>query len=375
MSRRSYRARRPSPSPSSSVPHRSWPRAPIATGTTRTRRTSPRAPTPSLTRSPPWPRSPRSSSACGATSTRPRPREWWTAAPVSRSPTSRCRTSRRGSRTEPERRSIRSTTPWASPTPGCCSPPRSPATSGSRVHAAAAPVPRRPPPVLPRGGREGRPAGQGDLRGHHRDRVPRRLGVHVRGARQGAPGRGGARPHAGDRPLERLHRAQAVPARRRHARAPAPAARVAVGRRPLHERARARPDGRSHRRPRVVRRRGEAGPAVPRLPVGPPGRALRPRPAHGPAAEPGVLLGPRERLGDAGLGGAARRPARGPPGAGGGAREASGPHPERGQAAVGDERALAPDARQAGLVPGDLGLGHLRLLHRPRDQPRAGSHR
>ena len=49
------------------------------------------------------------------------------------------------------------------------------------------------------------------------------------------------------RPLERLHRPRAVPARGRDARPPAPAARVAVGRRPLHERARARPDGGAHR--------------------------------------------------------------------------------------------------------------------------------
>ena len=63
-----------------------------------------------------------------------------------------------------------------------------------RVHAPAAPVRRRPPPVLPRGGREGRAAGEGDVRGHHRDRLPRRLGVHVRRPREGAPGRGRARP-------------------------------------------------------------------------------------------------------------------------------------------------------------------------------------
>ena len=115
------------------------------------------------------------------------------------------------------------------------------------VHAAAAAVRRRPPPVLPRGGREGRAARKGDVRGHHPDRVARRLGVHVRRAREGAPEGRRARPPGGDRPLERLRRPQAVPPRRRHPRATAPAARVAVGRRPLHERSRARADGRSHR--------------------------------------------------------------------------------------------------------------------------------
>ena len=56
------------------------------------------------------------------------------------------------------------------------------------------------------------------------------------------------------------------------------------------------------------------------------------------------------------------------PGRGKSARGAAGAHPERGEAPVGHERAVAPDARQAGLVPRDLGLGHLRLLHRPGDQ-------
>jgi hypothetical protein len=51
------------------------------------------------------------------------------------------------------------------------------------------------------------------------------------------------------------------------------------------------------------------------------------------------------------------------------ARGPAGPHPLHRQAAVGHERLVAPDARQAGLVPRDLGLGDLRLLDRADDQP------
>ena len=139
------------------------------------------------------------------------------------------------------------------------------------VHAPAAPVHRRPPAVLPRGGGEGRSPGEGDLRGDPADGIPRRLRLDVRGPRQGASEGRRAGPEGRHRPLERLRRPPAVPARGRDARPAAPPARVAVGRRPLHGRPGARPDGCSHRRPGLVRRRGEAGPAVQRPPLGPAG--------------------------------------------------------------------------------------------------------
>ena len=107
------------------------------------------------------------------------------------------------------------------------------------VHAAAAAVHRRPPPVLPRGGREGRPAREGDLRGDPPRRAPSTTRARCArpSSRRAGPGVG-PDLKAGHRPLERLRRAPAVPARGRHPRPAAPAARVAVGRRPLHERAR-----------------------------------------------------------------------------------------------------------------------------------------
>ena len=347
----------------------SWPRrpsppkGPSATGTTRTRTIRPRAPIRSRTSGRPWRRSASCSSVSVATSSRRRPRVSSTGRPGGRSRTSAV--------PDPDAVVAYGEADAFYPLDYTMGVTHSgmllagEATGDPRFREftqASPAVHRRSPALLPGGRGARRWRAERDLRGHHRDRLARRQRLDVRGADQGASGRRRPGPRGGDRPLDGLHRAPPVPDRRRHAGPPAAAAGVALGGRPLHERARARADGGAQRGARVVRRRRPPGAPVPSPPLGPPGRTLRARTPHEPAAQPGVLLGAGERLGHDGHDRAARGAAAGSSGARAAARDAPGPHQEHRQAAVGRERAVAPDAGQARLVPGDLGLRHLRVL-------------
>ena len=172
----------------------------------------------------------------------------------------------------------------------------------------------------------------------------RRLGRHVgrddqgdaRGRREG--------PAALDRQLPRLDLEQGVPSAGRHARAQPAAAEHALARRPLHGRAGARADGRPHRRAQVLRRRGQAGPAVLRAHVQPGAGPVHARLGAGHGAAPRVPLGPRERLGHHRDVRPAGRAARGPPGPRRGARAVPRARARPGRA-PGRQRVLAPAAR------------------------------
>ena len=215
--------------------------APTATATARTPRTSPRAPTPSRTRNPRWRRSHevlrRVRGLSWRRARRPRVVDGRTGKRDHRlrGAERRGEDSRRGgrgvlsTRLHHGRRAL----------PGCCSPPRSPATGGSRSTrggnsrfvADRLPYFRQ---VVAKGARPGKETFGAIIATGSLDDSGSMCAALVKARRAGV----GPRPPAGDRALERLRRAPAVPSRQRHPRAPAPAARVAVGRRPLHGRAR-----------------------------------------------------------------------------------------------------------------------------------------